>query len=204
MTPDRLNTSFIRMIDATPEDYAVIARHSLAFQQELPERVLRHLTLLGSDTGGYAVDRLTHSLQTATRAHRDGRDEEYVVCALVHDIGDTLASLNHAELAAVILEPFVSEENHWIVKHHGIFQGYYFFHHLGLDRNLRDRYRGHPHSQACAHFCAAYDQNSFDPGYDTLPLDFFAPMVRRVFTAPRRSIYLPADPTADAPGDGSR
>ena len=149
--------------------------------------------MLAGDTGGYAVDRLTHSLQTATRAHRDGRDEEYVVCALVHDIGDTLASLNHAELAAVIVEPFVSELNHWIVKHHGIFQGYYFFHHIGLDRNMRDRYREHPHWQACADFCAAYDQNSFDPGYDTLPLAFFEPMVRRVFAAPKRSLYLPSE-----------
>src|SRR6266404_2164130 len=94
-------------------------------------------------------------------------------------------------LAAVIVEPFVSEENHWIVKHHGIFQGYYFFHHLGLDRNLRDRYRDHTHWEACADFCAAYDQNSFDPGYDTLSLEFFEPMVRRVFAAPKRSLYLP-------------
>ena len=116
-----------------------------------------------------------------------------MVCALVHDIGDTLATLNHSELAAVIVEPFVSEENHWIVKHHGIFQGYYFFHHLGLDRNMRDRYRDHPHWRACAHFCAAYDQNSFDPGYDTLPLDFFEPMLRRVFAAPKQSIYLPGE-----------
>ena len=179
------------MTDATAEDYAVIARHSLGFTEELPDRILRHLSLLGGDTGGYAVDRLTHSLQTATRAHRDGRDEEYVTCALVHDIGDTLATLNHSELAAVILEPFVSEENHWIIRHHGIFQGYYFFHHLGLDRNMRDRYREHPHWRACAHFCAAYDQNSFDPAYETLPLDFFEPMVRRVFTNPKHSIYMP-------------
>jgi predicted HD phosphohydrolase len=193
MTPDdRLETSFTRMVDATSEDYAVIARHALGFTQGLPDRILRHLALLAGDTGGYAVDRLTHSLQTATRAHRDGRDEEYVVCALVHDIGDTLASLNHAELAAVIVEPFVSEVNHWIVKHHGIFQGYYFFHHVGLDRNMRDRYRDHPHWQACADFCAAYDQNSFDPGYDTLSLEFFEPMVRRVFAAPKRSLYLPS------------
>ena len=117
-------TSFSRMVDATAEDYSLIARHGLRFQQDLPDRVLRHLGLLAGDTGGYAVDRLTHSLQTATRAHRDGRDEEYVVCALLHDIGDTLATLNHSELAAVIVEPFVSEENHWLVKHHGIFQGY--------------------------------------------------------------------------------
>jgi len=187
---DRTETSFTRMVDATRDDYAVIARHSLGFQQGLPDRILRHLTLLAGDTGGYAVDRLTHSLQTATRAHRDRRDEEYVVCALVHDIGDTLASHNHSELAAVIVHPFVSEENHWIVKHHGIFQGYFFFHHLGLDPNMRDRYRDNPYWQACADFCADYDQNSFDPAYDTLPLEFFEPMVRRIFAAPKQSIYL--------------
>ena len=186
-------TSFTRMTDATADDYAIIARHSLGFAQDLPDRILRHLQLLAGDTGGYAVDRLTHSLQTATRAQRDGRDEEYVVCALVHDIGDTLACLNHSELAAVIVQPFVSEENHWIVQQHGIFQGYYFFHHLGLDRNMRDRYRDHPYWQACVQFCAAYDQNSFDPAYDTPPLEFFAPMVRRVFSAPKRSIYLPSE-----------
>ena len=188
---DRTETSFTRMVDATRDDYAVIARHSLGFQQGQPDRILRHLTLLAGDTGGYAVDRLTHSLQTATRAHRDRRDEEYVVCALVHDIGDTLASHNHSELAAVIVHPFVSEENHWIVKHHGIFQGYFFFHHLGLDPNMRDRYRDNPYWQACADFCADYDQNSFDPAYDTLPLEFFEPMVRRIFAAPKQSIYLP-------------
>jgi predicted HD phosphohydrolase len=186
-------TSFTRMSDATAEDYAEIARHSLGFQHGLSDRVLAHLRLLAGDTGGYAIDRLTHSLQSATRAHHDGRDEEYVVCALIHDIGDTLASFNHSELAAVVLEPFVSEENHWIVKHHGIFQGYYFFHHLGLDRNMRDRYRDHPHWRACAEFCARYDQNCFDPAYDTLPLDFFVPLVRRVLSAPKRSIYLVAE-----------
>jgi predicted HD phosphohydrolase len=188
---DRPQTSFTRMVDATSDDYAQIARYSLGFSQRLPDRILAHLGLLAGDTGGYAVDRLTHSLQTATRAHRDGRDEEYVVCALVHDIGDSLATHNHSELAAVMLHPFVSDENHWIVKHHGIFQGYFFFHHLGLDRNLRERYRDNPYWQACADFCERYDQNSFDPGYDTLPLAFFEPMLRRVFAAPKRSIYLP-------------
>ena len=92
----------------------------------------------------------------------------------------------------MVVQPFVSEENHWIVKHHGVFQGYYFFHHMGLDRNMRDRYRDHPYSRACADFCANYDQNSFDPRYDTLPLEFFEPMVRRVFSSPQRSIYLPS------------
>lgn len=187
------DTTFTRMVDASREDYQIVARHSLAFFQGLPDRVLAHLQLLEGDTGGYAVDRLTHSLQSASRAHRAGEDEEYVVCALLHDIGDTLASANHSEMAAVLVAPFVSEENHWIVKHHGVFQGYYFFHHLGLDRNLRDRYRAAPHFDACARFCSAYDQNSFDPEYDTLPLDFFEPMLRNVMKAPKRSIYVNDD-----------
>jgi predicted HD phosphohydrolase len=183
-------TTFTRMTDATREDYRVIAEHGAGFMQRLPERVLDHLRLLAGDTGGYAVDRLTHSLQTATRAHRDGRDEEYVVCALLHDIGDTLGSYNHADLAATILQPFVSPQNHWIVQQHAVFQGYYFFHHLGLDRNLRDRHRDHPWFRDCAEFCARYDQNSFDPRYETLPLEHFVPMVHRVLGAPKRSIYL--------------
>ena len=185
-------TTFTRMQDATREDYQVIGRHSLEFFAALPDRILRHLELLDSDTGGYAVSRLTHSLQSATRAERDGRDEEYIVCALLHDIGDTIACANHSDLAATMLQPFVSEENYWIVKHHGVFQGYYFFHHLGLDRDAREAYRGHPLFGECAAFCALYDQNSFDPKYDTLPLDHFEPIVRKVFAAPKRSIYVNA------------
>jgi predicted HD phosphohydrolase len=184
-------TRFTAMRDATRDDYQLIGRHSLEFFRGLPDRILAHLGILAGDTGGYAVDRLTHSLQTATRARRDGRDDEYVVCALLHDIGDTLASANHAQLAATILEPFVSEKNRWIVEQHGIFQGYYFFHHLGLDRNLRDRFRDHPWFRDCAEFCEKYDQNSFDPEYDTLPLEAFEDALRRVFAAPRKSIYVP-------------
>ena len=184
-------TTFTTMRDATREDYQLIGRHSLEFFQGLPDRVLTHLSLLAGDTGGYAVDRLTHSLQTATRAQRDDRDDEYVVCALIHDIGDTLAAANHADLAATILAPFVSEKNHWIVKQHAVFQGYYFFHHLGLDRDMRDRFREHEWFRDCAEFCEKYDQNSFDPDYETLPLKAFEPAVRRLFAAPKKSIYFP-------------
>jgi predicted HD phosphohydrolase len=184
-------TQFTAMRDATREDYQAIGRHSAEFFQGLPGRVLTHLQLLAGDTGGYAVDRLTHSLQSATRAQRDGRDDEYVVCALLHDIGDTLAFSNHSDLAATILEPFVSEKNHWIVKQHGIFQGYYFFHHLGLDRDMRDRFRDHDWWRDCAEFCEKYDQNSFDRDYDTLPVEAFEDAVRKVFAAPRTSIYVP-------------
>jgi predicted HD phosphohydrolase len=183
-------TTFTAMRDGSREDYQVIGRHSLEFFQGLPDRILTHLRILEGDTGGYAVDRLTHSLQTATRAQRDGRDDEYVVCALLHDIGDTLASANHSDLAATILEPFVSEKNHWIVKQHAIFQGYYFFHHLGLDRDMRECFRDHEWFRDCADFCEKYDQNSFDPDYDTLPLEAFEPAVRKVFSTPRKSIYV--------------
>ena len=184
-------TTFTAMRDASREDYQAIERHSQDFFTGLPDRILAHLSLLAGDTGGYAVDRLTHSLQTATRAQRDGRDDEYVVCALLHDIGDTLAPANHSDLAAAILEPFVSEKNVWIVKQHAVFQGYYFFHHLGLDRDMRERFRDHEWFRDCAEFCEKYDQNSFDPDYDTLPLEAFEPAVRKLFAAARKSIYVP-------------
>jgi len=117
------------------------------------------------------------------------------VMALLHDIGDTLGSYNHPEIAAAILRPFVSEELHWIADKHGAFQGYYFFHYLGMDREVREGFRGHPHFEACAEFCAKYDQAAFDPAYDSAPLDFFEPMVRRVFARPINSIYArAADP----------
>src|SRR6185503_8177698 len=115
-----------------------------------------------------------------TRAHRDGRDEEYVVCALLHDTGDTLGSMNHADIATAILKPFVSEQNLWMVEKHGVFQGYYFFEHLGLDKNLREEFRSHPWFDYTEEFCAKYDQSSFDPGYESMPLDAFEPMVRNV------------------------
>lgn len=183
------HASFASMVDGTEADYKIIGRANGAFFKGLPDRVLRHLELLADDHGGFAVTRLEHCLQTATRALRDDRDEEYVVCALLHDIGDTLGCANHADVAATILEPFVSEQNYWIVKHHGIFQGYYFFHYLGLDRNMRDQHKDHPWWNDCAEFCAKYDQNSFDPEYKSEPLSLFEPMVKSVLSSVKRSIY---------------
>ncbi|MBW2576613.1 MAG: HD domain-containing protein [Deltaproteobacteria bacterium] len=180
---------FTRMEDGTKEDFETLERIQEPFANELADRVLEQLRQLGGSYGGMLVDRLIHSLQTATRAHRDGRDEEYVVCALLHDIGDMLASHNHADLAAAILKPFVSEKNLWIVQHHAIFQGYYFWHHVGADRNAREKFRDHPHFDDTAEFCALYDQCSFDPDYDTLPLETFEPMLRRVFEKPKWTEY---------------
>ena len=183
---------FKSMMEGTQEDWAIIAGHSKAFNKGLADRVLAHLRLLDGDYGGFPIDRLTHSLQSATLAHRDGMDEEYVVCALLHDIGDTLGSYNHPDIAAAILKPFVSEANHWMVANHGIFQGYYFFHHLGLDRDMRESYRNHPHFEHTARFCHRHDQNAFDPAYEAMPLEAFEPMVQRLFAAPKNSIYLKA------------
>lgn len=180
--------AFTNLADTTREDWAGVLEHWGPYMAGLPHRVLRHLRLLEGDFGGYPVDRLEHCLQTATRAHRDGRDEEYVVCALLHDIGDTLAPANHAEHAATILSPYVSDANHWMVAHHGIFQGYYFFHHLGLDRDMRDQFRGHPHFEYTAQFCHLYDQVAFDPAYPSMPLAAFEPMVNRVLSRPPRPL----------------
>ena len=180
---------FHAMTDGTKEDWRIIGEASIHNFAGLPERLMAHLELLGGDFGGFAVDRLTHSLQTATRAERAGRDDEYVLCALVHDIGDTLGPANHAEIAAAILKPFVSEQNHWMVEQHGIFQGYYFFHHLGGNPDMRERFRDHPWFDYCAEFCAEYDQNSFDPDYPTEPLEHFEPLIRSMLAAPKRSIY---------------
>jgi len=179
---------FTSMEHGTGEDWAAISSCFVDFAHRLPDRVLAHVRLLDGDAGGFAVDRLTHSLQTATRALRAGEDEEYVVCALLHDIGDTLGSFNHADIAAAILKPFVSEENLWMVEKHAIFQGYYYFHHVGLDRHMREMYRGHRWFDRAAKFCELYDAPAFDPRGETLALADFEPMVRRIFAAPKQTL----------------
>ncbi|HEY9095249.1 MAG TPA: HD domain-containing protein [Hydrogenophaga sp.] len=185
--------TFTRMEESTAADWKAIGGEFMQFAAKLPDRIITHLRLLENDYGGFPVDRYTHCLQTATRALEDGRDEEYVVCALLHDIGDTLGSFNHADIAAAILQPFVSEENHWMVKHHAIFQGYYFFQHIGMDRNLRDNFKSHPAYERTAEFCALYDNPAFDPNGATLPLSTFEPMLRRVMASPKQSLYKSAN-----------
>ncbi|MBS3960668.1 MAG: phosphohydrolase [Sandarakinorhabdus sp.] len=183
---------FTAMTEGTQADWDIIRNEAMIHSPQGGRRVLDHLKLLDGDAGGFPVDRLTHSLQTATRALRDGRPDSYVVMALLHDIGDTLGAYNHPDIGAAILKPFVSEEEHWICQNHGIFQGYYFFQYIGLDRDMREQFRGHPHFEACAEFCARYDQTAFDPAYDTLPIEAFEPMVMKLFARPRASIYKAA------------
>lgn len=195
--PNRQRAKFTAMADGTQEDWDIIAASSGAFYKNLAKRVIDHLKLLDGDFGGFAIDRLSHSLQTATRAHRDGRDDEYVVCALLHDIGDTLGSFNHPDIATAILKPFVSGANLWMVEHHGIFQGYYFFDYLGLNRNMRDKFKDHEYYQYCAEFCHKYDQVAFDPTYKSEPIEFFIPMVEKLFSIPKNSIYLDLQDAAE-------
>ena len=183
---------FHHMKDSTAEDWKIILGEVKSFAGGLPDRMMAHLKLLDGDFGGFPVDRLTHCLQTATLAHKDGRDEEYVVCALLHDIGDTLGPFNHADVAATLLQPFVSEQNHWMIKHHGIFQGYYFFHHIGLDRDQHKQFEDHPYYAYTREFIDKYDAPAFDPAAESYPLEFFAPMLERVLAAPKQSMYKAA------------
>lgn len=180
--------AFTAMEHGTQADYDLIFADEAGNTGQLADRVLGWLRDMDDDSP-YLITRLGHSLQTASRAERDGADDETVVCALLHDIGDILAPANHSEVAAALLAPYVSEKNHWIVKHHGLFQGYYWFQFAGGDRNVRDHYRDHEYYQACVDFCADWDQPSFDPDYDTLPLEHFETRIRELFDREPRPFF---------------
>lgn len=176
--------NFIRMEDGNADDYAYLDHLEDSYKAGLADRLIDALQKLEGSLAGYKVSRLEHSLQSATRAHRAGESEEWVAAALLHDIGDELATYSHSEMAAAILRPFVSEEIYWVVRHHGIFQMYYYAHHSGGDRHARDRYKDHEHYEAAVRFCHEYDQNCFDPDYQSEPLEFFRPILQRVFAHP--------------------
>ena len=184
------SATFGAMTEGTVLDWKIIAAHNQQLASDVASRVLDHLKLLEGDNGGFSVDRMEHSLQTATRAYRANKSDEYVVCALLHDIGDTLGSYNHPDIAVAILKPFVAEDHLWMVEKHGIFQGYNFFHHLGLDRNMRDQFEGHPAYDLTVEFCQEFDQTAFDPTYDSMALEEFVPAVEDLFAEPKNSIYL--------------
>jgi predicted HD phosphohydrolase len=173
--------AFTAMADGTAEDYALLDRYERVHAGGLADRLLETLDRLTGSLGGYQITRLEHSLQAATRARLAGASVDWVVAALLHDIGDELAPYNHSEFAAAVLQPYVAEEVHWVVLHHGVFQSYYYAHHLGGDRNLRDRYMGHRWAPLCIQFCAEWDQNSFDPDFPIHELASFEDEVRAVF-----------------------
>ena len=172
---------FTQMKDGSKEDYELLHGFEEEFAKGLPDRILSFLKNLDGSLDGYQITRLEHSLQTATRAAKDGADEQMIVAALIHDIGDGLATYNHSQFAASILRPYVSKKIYWIIKHHGLFQTYYYAHHMGQDRNMRDQYKDSQYYQDTIDFCEKWDQTSFDPNYESYSLDYFVPMVRKVF-----------------------
>ncbi len=174
---------FIEMKHGTKEDYELLEKLEADYNQSLPDRLLDALRKLEDTLSGYKVSRLEHCLQSATRAEHSGESDEMIVAALLHDIGDELAPYSHSEMAAAVLRPYVSEKTYWIIKTHGVFQMYYYAHHVGGDRNARDRFRGHEWFDDAVRFCEEYDQNCFDPDYESRPLEHFEPLVRSTFTA---------------------
>tara|TARA_B100000700_G_scaffold228439_1_gene252356 strand:+ start:160 stop:735 length:576 start_codon:yes stop_codon:yes gene_type:complete len=173
--------SFKEMKNGTKEDYLLLDKHEKKYAEGTANRIIKFMSGLTKTLEGYQISRLEHSLQSATRAYKNNESEEMVVAALLHDIGDELAPMNHSEYAAAIIKPYVSEKTHWIIEKHGEFQLYYYAHHLGGDRNKRDKYKDHKYYQACVDFCEKYDQVSFDPNYKSYSLDFFKPMVKKIF-----------------------
>ena len=173
--------NFTEMKNGTKEDYMLLDKLEKEYVGETADRILGFLSRMTSTLEGYKISRLEHSLQSATRAYKNKESEEMVVACLLHDIGDELAPLNHSEYAATVLKPYVSEKTHWVVEKHGEFQAFYYAHHLGGNRNKRDKYKGHKYFDACVNFCEKYDQCSFDPNYESYPLERFEPMVRRIF-----------------------
>ena len=170
------------MKNGTKQDYLFLDKKEKDFANKTAERILEFMSNLTKTLEGYQISRLEHSLQSATRAYNNGENEEMVVATLLHDIGDELAPMNHSEYAATILKPFVSKRTHWIIEKHGEFQMYYYAHHLGGNKNQRDKYKDHEYYQDTINFCEKYDQNSFDPNYKSFSLEFFKPMVKKIFS----------------------
>lgn len=181
--------SFTRMSDGTCEEYQFLDSLEDQYKAQLPQRLVNTLRQLEYSLSGYKISRLEHVLQAATRAYRAQERDEVIIAALLHDIGDELAPYSHSEMAAAILRPFVSDQTYWVVKNHGLFQMYYYAHHCGGDQHARDRFKDHPYYDAAVHFVENYDQNCFDPNYESLPLTFFIPMIERIFKQPHGFDY---------------
>ena len=172
---------FTQMKYGSKEDYLLLEKHEKKYIEGTADRLIKFMSSLNATLEGYQVSRLEHSLQTATRALNDKAEDEMIVAALLHDIGDELAPLNHSEYAAAVLKPYVSEKTHWVIEKHGEFQMYYYAHHLGGNKNQREKYKGHKYYQATIDFCENWDQKSFDPNFKTLPLKSFEPLVKKIF-----------------------
>lgn len=178
-------TRFHAMTEASKEQWEVIAEKDKEYTKGLPDWILAQLNLLRDECHGFAIDRLEHSLQAATRAFRDGREDEYVVCALVHDLGSLFAPQNHGEVISLIMAPYISEKNRWMLEHHTAFQKYYFAEFFGGNKNIREKYKEHPFYHDTIEFCHLYDQMSFNPDYKSMSLKEFEPLLRKVLNKPK-------------------
>jgi len=179
--------SFTRIQDGSPEEFATVMASLRTLTGNLPYRILEGLAQSADEgVGGYQVNRIQHVLQSATRAHRAGESKDDIVAALVHDIGDLMAPYSHGEIASAVIKPFVEPRLSWILKVHPIFTAYYYADFIGADKNARDRHRGNQWFDDAVYFVENYDENCFDPRYDSLPLEFFEPMVHEVFSRPPR------------------
>jgi len=186
---DEQTVGFTAMKDGTEADYLLLEKLEKPYLAQTASRVVAELERQGHvSLEGYKLTRLDHALQSGTRAWLDGADIDWVVGALLHDIGDGLAPQNHDRFSAEVIRPFVREEVTWVVEHHGIFQMIYYAHHYGWDKNARDEFNDHPGFNSCSEFCERWDQSSFDPHYESKTLDFFMPMIERVFS---RKAYDP-------------
>ena len=179
--------NFTQMKDGTKEEYLLLNKYEKKYTKSTADRILKFMNGLNNALEGYQITRLEHSLQTATRALNDNTEDEMIVGALLHDIGDELAPLNHSEYAAAIIKPYVSEKTHWIIEKHGIFQMYYYAHHLGGNKNEREKFKGHKYYIDTINFCENWDQKSFDPNFKSLTLKDFEPYVKKIFN---RTPYL--------------
>lgn len=184
---------FLNLRDATKEEVQAIITGYTENTAGLTDHLIAHLELMKGEKGGFTIDRYDHCLQAATRAHRDGKDEQYVVCALLHDIGDMMAPYNHGEMAATLLQPFISEANYWMLQHHTTFQGYYFWDKIGQNKNAREKYKDEPYYLQTVEFCDKYDSAAFDPDYKSETIDFFRPMIHNVVSNLNHKGFILAD-----------
>lgn len=173
---------FTQMIDGDKEDYDFLEKLEIEYASQVGERLYNALLELDNSLSGYQVSRLEHSVQAATRAYREGADVDWIVSALLHDIGDLYAPYEHDQYAAIVIGPYVREQCRWVVEKHGIFQRKYYAEHTGGDPNARDQFSDHPWYSDAVYFCEKWDQTSFDPQYNSLPLVFFKPMLLQVFS----------------------
>ncbi len=177
------SVTWTEMADGSRQDYEMLATlYSEHTHGEIVTNLVSLLKVMQGPKLGYQIDRYEHSLQAASRALRADERLDVVMACLLHDVADSFAPENHSATAAAMLAPYIDDEMHWVVKHHGLFQGYYYFHHLGGDRNARNAFADHHHFDMCVRFCAEYDQNSFDPDYPTLPIEDFLPLMDDFFS----------------------